>query len=130
MSVDLRIYPLRRPEELNDTYLFLGDCLSFEQDYRIFGQLNEYLRDNDCDDVSVDSVIKATEIPPQMWVEHYSEEGIERTREDGYGTVLTFVYAQQLEKLKVPDDASPKNKAIKAFIDALPNDTPIILWWW
>ncbi len=64
-----------------------------------------------------------------MWVETYEDEGIERHRDDKYGTELTFVYAEQLKSLKVENGASPKNRAIKVFIEALPDDTPIILLW-
>ena len=58
-----------------------------------------------------------------------TDDGSQQTREDAYGEELTVVYAEQMKKLFIPEDASPWNKAIKAFIDKLPNNTPIILDW-
>ena len=120
MGLDLTLFPLRGPQAMGDTSVLCHDRLSFDRDYEIFGQLT------DCGEGNKPT-IKVNPIPPQMWIETYEDEGIERTREDKYGSELTFVYAQQLKKLKMPDNASPKNKAIKAFVDALPVDTPIIL---
>ena len=122
MGMNLTLLPLRGPQELNEISVLCYDRLSLDSDNDIFGQLVDLGEGNK-------PTINTNPIPPQMWVRVFEEGGIEKTREDGYGTVLTFVYAQQLKKLKVPDDASPKNKAIKAFVDALPNDTPIILQW-
>lgn len=121
MGLDLTLLPLQGPREMGDTSVLCYDRLIFDQDHEIFGQLTDCGKGNK-------PTIQANPIPPQMWVETYEDEGIERTREDKYGTALTFVYAQQLKKLKV-SGASLKNKAIKAFIDALPDDTPIILEW-
>ena len=122
MGLDLTLLPLRGPREMGDTSVLCHDRLSFDRDYEIFGQLTDVGEGNK-------PMIKANPIPPQMWVETYEDEGIKRRRDDEYGTELTFVYAQQLKKLGVADEASPKNKAIKAFVEALPDDTPIILLW-
>ncbi|MDP3934965.1 MAG: hypothetical protein Q8Q46_02005 [Candidatus Giovannonibacteria bacterium] len=116
---------------MGNTYVLCHDRLSFDRAYAIFGQLTDlsYIREGGRSDIPEKPTIKAHPIPPQMWVRTYEDEGIEKTREDKYGDELVFVYAQQLKKLKMPDDASPKNKAIKAFVNALPDDTPIILYW-
>lgn len=122
MGLDLTLLPLSGPKELGDTSVLCRDYLSFDRDYEIFRQIIDFSDGNK-------PTIKANPIPPQMWVEIYEEEGTKQSRDDKYGTELTFVYAQQLKKLKVANDASPKNKAIKAFVEALPDDTPIILLW-
>ncbi|TAL49468.1 hypothetical protein EPN83_00375 [Patescibacteria group bacterium] len=122
MGLDLTLLPLRGPQQMGDTSVLCHDRLSFDRDYEIFGQLTDVGEGNK-------PTIKANSIPPQMWVETYEDEGIKRRRDDKYGTELTFVYAERLKKLKVSDDASAKNKAIKAFVEALPNDTPILLLW-
>jgi len=59
----------------------------------------------------------------------YEESGLKRTREDNVGAELTFVYAKDFKKLNWPEANFSRNLAIKAFIEALPEDTPIILWW-
>jgi len=122
MGLDLTLLPLRDARSIGEASALCHDRLTFDRDYEIFGQII------DCGE-GKKPTIKTNPIPPQMWVEIYEDEGIERTREDKYGTVLTFIYAQQLKELKVGDDATSRNKAIKAFIDALPSDTPIILFW-
>lgn len=116
---------------MGETSVYCRERLSFNSDYRILGQLTDLssYRKGGRDDIPEKPTINAQPIPPQMWVVVSEEEGLRRTREDPYGTGLTFVYAQQLKELKLPDDASPKNKAIKAFVDALPPETPIILYW-
>ncbi len=131
MSLDLTLLPMREPQKLSETSVLCYDRLAFDQDYRIFGQLIDlsYRRQGEQDDIPASPTIKVTPIPPQMWVEIYEDGGVERTREDMYDNGLTFVYAEQLKKLKIPDNSSPKNKAIKTFIDALPDNTPIILQW-
>ncbi len=131
MALDLTLIPLRGPKELGLTLVVCSDSLAFDRDYEVFGQLRDLsnYRRHGLDNIPVRPTIKVIPIPSQMWIDIYWDGGIKKMREDGRGDELTFVYAEQLKKLKVPDDASPKNKAIKAFIDALPNDTPIILQW-
>lgn len=121
MSLYLTIFPLSGPEDLTKTSVFPKTQLEFDQDYEILGQLTDTL--------DGETTIKARPIPPQLWVDIYEEKGRRRIREDRYDEELTFVYAYQLKKLKMPEGASHYAKAVKAFIDALPDDVPIILWW-
>lgn len=122
MGLCLTLLVLKEPRQLTKTSVLCLERVNLDQDYAILGQLAQCRG-------HLKPTIQANPIPPQMWVETYEEEGVRRTRTDNYGTELTFVYAQQLKRLKMPGDASPKNKAVKAFVDALPNETPIILWW-
>jgi len=121
MGLDLTLLPLRDPREVGEVSVLAYNRLSFDRDSELFGQITDI-------DGS-EPTIKPLAIPPQMWVTTYEDEGLDRTRTDKYGTELTFVYAKELKKLKLPEDVSARNRAIKAFVDALPNDTPIILWW-
>lgn len=122
MGQDLTLLPLKGPRQMAEVSVLCYDRLSFDRDEEIFDQLIDVGRGNK-------PTIKTSPIPPQMWVETYEDYGIKRRRDDKYGIELTFVYAEQLKKLKIGKDANAKNKAIKAFIDALPDDTPIILLW-
>jgi hypothetical protein len=99
-----------------------------DTDYQIFSQIIDMSYRQE-EGISKKPTIQTYPIPPQMWVRTYGDEGIEKAHEDGDGKALTFVYAQQLKKLRIPDNASSQNKAIKAFVDALPDDVPIILMW-
>ncbi len=112
---------MRGPQEMGGVSVLTYNRLEFDRDYDIFGQIIE-LDDSE-------PTIKPLAIPPQMWIQTYENEGIKRTRTDKYGTELTFVYAEELKKLNLPEYVSARNRAIKSFIDSLPNDTPIILWW-
>jgi len=131
MSLELVLLPLRGPEEIGKRTAHCYERLRFDQDYRIFGQLTNLssYREDERSDIPAKPTIKVNPLPPQMWAETYEDEGTKRTREDPYGEELTFVYAQQLKKLRLPSNASLKNKAIKAFVDALPDNIPIILDW-
>ncbi|MFO0764434.1 MAG: hypothetical protein U0487_00075 [Patescibacteria group bacterium] len=125
MGQNLTLLPLQDPRSLTLSFVMCLDCLRFDRDYAIFKQLICLY-----DDSGREPTIKAIPIPPQMWVwivgEHKDSQG---TREDKHGNGLTFVYAQQLKQLEVVDNTSVKNKAIKAYINALPDDTPFILYW-
>ncbi|RJO59496.1 hypothetical protein C4546_01975 [Candidatus Parcubacteria bacterium] len=121
MGLDLTLLPMRGPRELGERNVFAYNRLRFDPDYSLFGQIREI-------DGS-EPTIKPLAIPPQMWVVSYEDRELDRTRTDGYDSELTFVYAKELKKLKLPEDVSTRNRAIKAFVDALPDDTPIILWW-
>ena len=127
MSFELTLLLLKGKEELGSRFVRCYERLRFDQDYRIFGQLIDV--SPYCQSGKSTISIRVNSLPPQMWVETYEDEGIKRTRKDPYGDELTFVYARQLKKLKLPRNSSPKNRAIKAFVDALPGDTPIILEW-
>ena len=121
MGIDLTLLPMSDPCEMGKVSVLTYNRLRFDQDYKLFGQIMEI-------DGS-EPTIKSLAIPPQMWVTTYEDEGLNRTRTDKYGTELTFVYAKELKKLRLPEDVSALNQAIKTFIDALPDDTPIILFW-
>ncbi len=122
MGLDLILLPLRGLKELKETSVFCYDRLEFDRDSKIFCQLIDLGE-------GAKPTIRTKLIPTRMWITVLTEGGTWRTREDAYGDKLTFVCAKKLRELKMPDNASPKNKAIKAFIDALPENTPIILWW-
>jgi hypothetical protein len=122
MSLFLALLPLTGTARLCDMMVHCHDRLTFDQDYFIFDQLPHPGHPHQ-------STVKAITIPPQLWVETYREGGVERTRKDRYGVDLTFVFAEDLKGLKISDDTSFKNKAIKAFVDTLPDEIPIILMW-
>lgn len=132
MGIGLRLYPLRGPSEMGESEVLCVDSLTFEADYRVFAQLcdaSKEIAGEFKEALEGRELIRTFPIPPQMWVLFYEDEGSSRTREDQYDQELTFAYARDLKKLVVPPDSSAKNKAIKAFIEALPEDAPIILMW-
>lgn len=108
------------PKDLKAGTVQVGDALSFDDDRRIVYQI---FRQNP-DGAGYNPAIQPKLLPPRMWIKDLSYG---RTRKNSYGP-LNFVYASELKTLVVPSDTTQKNKAIKVYIDALPDDTPIILW--
>lgn len=123
MGIGLTLLPLNGPRDIGETDVYDVTRLRFQQDYGIFSQLM------DSEDRGWKATISTMSIPPQMRVHIHDGERVRKTREDAYGVELTFVYAKQMKKLKNPDNVSPRNKAIMAFIRALEDDVPIILLW-
>lgn len=129
MSMMLTIYPLRNLGQLAKTSIFCDDHLTFEDDYRLFGQLRDmsgYRQDDSS--IPAKPSIHVMPLPLQLWIRMHPVEGIETTRTDEYDEILTFAYAEDLKELRV-GATHARNVAILAFIAALPEDTPIILYW-
>jgi hypothetical protein len=126
MSYDLTLYIPYKPlsGEGSVPIVHLYDRLHVGQDYAILGQLTDMIDD-------VPTTIRGQTLSPETWVVEYNEaeERMMETREDAWGNELTFVYAEDLKRLRMPERISPWNRAIMAFINALPNNTPIILMW-
>lgn len=59
----------------------------------------------------------------------YEDTGLRFTDTDRYGHHLCYTTPSDLRGLVVPDDAAPWNRAIVAFLTALPPDTRLILYW-
>lgn len=127
MSLDLVLYFLSGPDALLNRSVPCCDQLRFDQDYRIFGQIKD-LSSYSRSDIPAKPTIKVNPVPRLLLIFH-EEDGSRRIRSDMYGELLTYAYAKDLRELEMPADSSPRNKAIKAFVDALPENTPIILFW-
>jgi hypothetical protein len=130
MSLDLSMIPL---DEGREGIIKMSDLihprtvLAFKQNfYSIAAQLHQIdTRPPPC-------IVPYSFTPhphsPKICLALYEDEG-ERLidKDDIFGEPLTFVYAEQLRGLDVGDD--PHHKAIKAYIDALPDETRIVLYW-
>jgi hypothetical protein len=68
-------------------------------------------------------------LPEGLKVGHYEDEGLKYEATDGHGDALTFTTPSELRNLRVPDDISPWNRAVLAFLWALPPDARVILYW-
>ena len=67
--------------------------------------------------------------PAGMKVGHYEDDGLKFDQNDRYGHPLTFTTPEQLRALRTPDDISDWNRAVIAFVLALPPGTPVVLYW-
>jgi hypothetical protein len=74
--------------------------------------------------------LKAYAQPFERGVDWYGDEGVYPTYADAYENPLTYVTAYTLEKhLSNVSSLSARDKAVLAFLSALPSDTKIVLWW-
>ena len=68
-------------------------------------------------------------LPDGLKVGHYEDAGIRFDDKDRYGRPLTFTTPEKLEALRDIEEINDWNRAIVAFLLALPPDTKIILYW-
>jgi hypothetical protein len=68
-------------------------------------------------------------LPEGLKVGHCEDEGLKYEEVDRYGNALTFTTPTELGKLRVADDLGPWNRAVIAFLLALPPDARVVLYW-
>ncbi len=102
--------------------------LVFTRDYRIFGQFSNF--PDDPGDAPQPRHIIVRALLPELKIVMLSEgEEAKYTRTDQAGYEMAMITARHLKTLIIPEDASFINKAIKAYINELANETFIILGW-
>lgn len=131
MSLDLKIIPLKDKKALEDSTVLERNSLSFGPDYSIFEQIGDVdgkpMR-KDFDEGRI--IVIPHLIPEKLKVQVYDEEvGLKEIHKDGYEKELTYAFASEMKKIKLPDATFDVNRAIMAYIKALPDETPIILHW-
>jgi hypothetical protein len=116
MGIDLKVLATSFREVRNE---FLATAtLRFERDSALFARLT--LDATPC---------LVRPLPPGLRVGTYEDTGLTWTESDRYGKPLTFTTPSDLRRMEVPADLDPWNRAILAFIMALPEDTRIVLVW-
>lgn len=109
------------------------NCLIFfrngGEDYSILEQIGPEVEPGEVvpySDIPASGPKIATQrLSEEIEVEVFTEKGIEKSR----GGDIAFVYAKELKRLEIPKDAHPWNKIIKAVIDALDDEVPVIIEW-
>jgi hypothetical protein len=92
--------------------------LRFDLDYGLFAQLAH------------DAEPRLTQpLPDGLKVGHYEDDGLRWDTADRQGQLLTFTTPLDLRRLRLPDDIAPWNRAVLAFLLALPPDATIVLYW-
>jgi hypothetical protein len=116
MGIDLEVmashFRERRGEMLSTAKL------RFDRDARLFAQLDAQA-----------SPCLAHPLPEGLKAGCYHEEGLVFTNTDRSGRPLTFTTPADLVRLRIPEDIAPWNRAILAFLLALPPDARIVLYW-
>jgi len=134
MTIDLVLKIARNNQHfLSLTGHVLISCdLKFVTDYRILGQLRDMSAWWETDvEIPAEPTIRSHALPRGIQFPINDDEAGEVLVRGGpsFEEESTFLYASELRALTYPPDAAPWNLAIKAFIEALPDDTPIILYW-
>lgn len=119
MGAELTLFALDGRESLRETRAWTVNGLTLQRDNRVFAQLSDVFDE-------VPTVITPRQIPPYMTCVMLTERGREESTTDRMGCPLTFVFAGELSRLQVN---GTDNTAVMAWIRALPEDTPIILYW-
>jgi hypothetical protein len=92
--------------------------LRFDRDSRLFGQLDRQT-----------TPCLVHPLPEGLKVGCYQDDGLTFTATDRSGQSLTFTTPADLVRLLIPEDIAPWNRAVLAFLLALPPDTRIVLYW-
>ena len=117
MGIDLTIAPQRyiTPHDEFTTWFLAFDRISFDRDYILFDNIRK---------------LKPHLLPESTTFQWYGDDGLKEIEKDAYGDTLTYVNADDLAKaFTETPNLSYKNKAIKAYIEALPPSHKIVLWW-
>jgi hypothetical protein len=116
MGIDLKVMATRFREVRGE---FLPTAtLRFERDSGLFSRLAPE---------ATPTLVQ--QVPPGLKVGSFEDEGLIWVEADRYGHALTFTTPAALEQLGPPDDLSPWNRAVLAFLLALPQDSRIVLFW-
>ena len=100
--------------------------LKFTRDDRIFDQFSNFPGANE---EQLQHIIQTRPLPDGLTVATASEEdGVTFGRRDESGE-MNWLFAWELKTLVIPEDASPVNKATKAYLDQLPDDAEVVLRW-
>ena len=68
-------------------------------------------------------------LPAGLKVGHYEDDGLRFDDKDRYGNPLTFTTPEQVGAIRTLDELSDWNRAVLAFLFALPPDARIVLYW-
>ncbi len=128
MGLDLTLIPLLDARELTGRVLGYTR-LQFARDYKIFAQIADVEGKSAVPDEGIKAIVQTHPLPPGVKVGIYGDSGIRNTRKNPYGEEMVYATAGEMRKLVLPQDVSPTNKAIMAYIRALQRDTPIVLEW-
>ena len=122
MSYALKLLVMPGRYVLAENIWYPHTVLDLDTSYPIIGQLCDV--EVSREGIPPKPVIPSMPLPPLTKIAYPSG----KQQEDPYGQPLRWLFANELKALKVPRDATWMNKAIKAFIDRMPPDLPIVLY--
>lgn len=100
-------------------------------DYRIFGQIIDmsFRRERGDLEIPAKPTLSSHPLPPGVVVVEIVDDHVKTTRRDKYDQPITYTTVDEMKRLAFPPDTGVANKAIGAYINALPDDWVIILLW-
>ena len=123
MGLDLTVCPVR----YGGNRWWLGYTrIAFDRDYNLFGQIAKTAW------TDFEPTLKPTPLSFNVSFDWYGDEGVEQITEDAYGEPLTFVFAEEFRCIETENpefELSEWNKAVLLMLRALPNKTPVVLYW-
>lgn len=97
-------------------------------DYRILGQIFDFSFRRDTDlEVPELPVVRSEELPLGVQVEMVHDDRAVLVTTNKYGEPFRVTTVGELQKVKLPDDSNPFDRAAIAFILALPNHWRVVL---
>lgn len=116
MGADLKVMASHFRERRGE--LLPTAVLRFDRDAGLFSQLGS------------DSEPRLVRpLPDGLSVGSYEDDGLRYVSVDANGHALTYTTPLDLQRLQVPADTAPWNRAILTFLLALPPDTRVVLFW-
>jgi len=116
MGIDLKVMASSFRERRGE--LLPTATLRFERDPGLFSKLSNE---------AVPCLVRP--LPSDLKVGSYEDAGLVFVDVDRYGHALTFLTSADLAALDLPGEVSPWNRAVLAFLVALPDDARIVLFW-
>jgi hypothetical protein len=116
MGIDLKAMASQFRERRGE--LLPTATLRFERDPRLFSRMSA--------DVAPCLVHS---FPEGLKTGCYEDDGLIFTDVDRYGRRLMYTTPTELQRLELPEAISPWNRAVLAFLLALPSETRIVLYW-
>jgi hypothetical protein len=116
MGIDLKVFASHYRERRGEFLATAG--LRFDKDEALFAQL-----------AADASPCLVTSMASGLKLGHCEDEGLKWSETDRYGNPLTCTTSVDLKRLRVPADVAPWNRAVLAFLLALPPEARIVLYW-
>lgn len=116
MGIDLKVLASSFRERRGE--ILPTASLRFERDQRILAQLDREA-----------TPCLVQQLPAGLKVGNYEDDGLTFTDKDRHGRPLTFTTPAEIARIQVPEDIAPWNRAVLAFLQALPSESRIVLYW-
>jgi hypothetical protein len=116
MGIDLEVLTSNFRERRGE--LLATAKLRFDRDRRLLAQLSRE---------AVPCLVQP--LPPGLKVGHFEDAGLRHDDHDRYGNGLTFTTPEKVRRIRVPEDLCDWNRAVLAFLLALPPGARVVLYW-